>query len=166
MCLGILSLGQASGYEIKKELEEGPLSFLFDAGFGSIYPALKKLQSDDLIKQVQTPDGGRTDAKYYAITDIGTETLIQALQKKKSKDKIKSPIMFAMFLGHLLPDETLTRMTQEYLHHYQDYYKILKEWQSSDSDLSPSQKYIMAMGEAVITAKLKFIEENSIEDYS
>ena len=51
LCIGILSLGDASGYEIKKQLEER-FSFFYDASFGSIYPALNKLQKELLQVQI------------------------------------------------------------------------------------------------------------------
>ena len=43
LCLGILSLQEASGYEIKKDVEDGVFCHLIDASFGSIYPALTQL---------------------------------------------------------------------------------------------------------------------------
>ncbi len=36
LCLGALSRGDASGYEIKKAFEEGPLSHIHEASFGAI----------------------------------------------------------------------------------------------------------------------------------
>ena len=49
LCLGVLSRGAASGYEIKKQCEEGPFAHFYAAGFGSIYPALNSLLNDRLI---------------------------------------------------------------------------------------------------------------------
>ena len=49
LCLGVLSRGDASGYEIKKQCEEGPFAHFYAAGFGSIYPALNALWSEGLI---------------------------------------------------------------------------------------------------------------------
>ena len=49
LCLGILSVGEASGYEIKKEIEEGLFSHFIDASFGSIYPALTQLNAEGLV---------------------------------------------------------------------------------------------------------------------
>ncbi|MCZ6511637.1 MAG: PadR family transcriptional regulator, partial [Alphaproteobacteria bacterium] len=43
LCLGVLTHGDASGYEIKKALEDGPFGHIQEIGFGSIYPALAKL---------------------------------------------------------------------------------------------------------------------------
>ncbi|MEE8545632.1 MAG: PadR family transcriptional regulator, partial [Alphaproteobacteria bacterium] len=45
LCLGVLSEGGASGYEIKKKLEQTYRHF-FQASFGSIYPALSRMTED------------------------------------------------------------------------------------------------------------------------
>jgi PadR family transcriptional regulator AphA len=39
LCLGILAQHDASGYEIKKAVEEGLFAHFIDASYGSIYPA-------------------------------------------------------------------------------------------------------------------------------
>ena len=49
LCLGVLSRGEASGYEIKKAFEEGPFSHFHQASFGSIYPALNALSAEGLV---------------------------------------------------------------------------------------------------------------------
>src|SRR3546814_665287 len=49
LCLGVLSRGAASGYEIKKAFEEGPFSHFHQASFGSIYPTLNALSADGLV---------------------------------------------------------------------------------------------------------------------
>lgn len=165
MCLGILSRGPASGYEIKRELEDGMLSCLFDAGFGSIYPALKKLHDSGFIELTTTPENGRGDAKYYNITSTGVETFKQSLMQKRGKDKIKSPTMLAMFFGSLLTEDYLVRIQKEYLHFYQDFLANILECKKEIEKASPSEKYIMGMGEAVLNAKIKYMEENPIEDF-
>ena len=48
LCLGSLTLGEASGYEIKKLFEEGPFAYFYHASYGSIYPALGNLLKKEL----------------------------------------------------------------------------------------------------------------------
>ena len=48
LCLGLLSLGPRSGYEIK-QMFEGPLSDFYSLSFGTIYPTLNKLQSEKYV---------------------------------------------------------------------------------------------------------------------
>lgn len=46
VCLAILTQGETTGYEIRKRSTEGDFSFFLEASFGSIYPALSKLEED------------------------------------------------------------------------------------------------------------------------
>ena len=42
LCLGVLQFGEATGYEIKKIVEEGMFNHFIEASYGSIYPALTR----------------------------------------------------------------------------------------------------------------------------
>ena len=46
LCLGYLSLHEATGYEIKKDVEDGLFSHFIEASYGSIYPALNQLANE------------------------------------------------------------------------------------------------------------------------
>ncbi len=48
LCLGLLTQGAASGYDLKKRFETCFRSF-YSAGYGSIYPALAYLADTDLV---------------------------------------------------------------------------------------------------------------------
>ena len=61
LCLGILSTGEASGYEIKKDIEEGMFSHFIDASFGSIYPALTQLAGEGLVTVREQEQTGKPD---------------------------------------------------------------------------------------------------------
>ena len=51
LCLGVLTEGDKTGYEIKRCFEEA-FSHFFGAGFGSIYPALADLSRRGLVKKL------------------------------------------------------------------------------------------------------------------
>ena len=69
LCLAILSFGDATGYEIRKESTEGRFSYFDDASFGSIYPALARLESEGLVTVREEPQAGKPARKVYSITD-------------------------------------------------------------------------------------------------
>ena len=54
ICLGLLSLGEACGYELKKNFESQFRHF-FSAGYGSIYPALADLADAGLVTCREIP---------------------------------------------------------------------------------------------------------------
>ena len=58
LCLSILFEGEATGYEIRRLCVEGECAYFVEASFGSIYPALAKLEDDGLVEsRVAQQDG-------------------------------------------------------------------------------------------------------------
>ena len=90
LCLGILSLGDATGYEIKKMVAEGSFSFFSEASYGSIYPALGKLMEEGLVTCRAMAQDKRPDKKVYSLTESGREELTISLRKDPDPDKNRS----------------------------------------------------------------------------
>ena len=59
VCLAILQFGDATGYEIKKMSTEERFAFFVDASFGSIYPALSRLQDDGCVTVREEYESGK-----------------------------------------------------------------------------------------------------------
>ena len=72
LCLGLLSFGPRSGYEIK-QMFEGPLSDFYSLSFGTIYPTLNKLQSEKYVSCKQLSQSKNQIKKF-----------IQSLKKGKT----------------------------------------------------------------------------------
>lgn len=73
-----------SGYELKQEMNDY-LSYIYDASFGSIYPALKRLVDKEYVVCEELVENGKFK-KLYAPTDLGKAAFFQWLEK---------PIVFA-----------------------------------------------------------------------
>ncbi|CAN0535043.1 unnamed protein product, partial [Laminaria digitata] len=102
LCLGVLSRSEATGYEIKKQCEEGPFAYFYAAGFGSIYPALNALKNENLISVKEVAQDGKPAKKVYSITADGRHALIQALEEPPAPDRLRSDFLFRMFFGQPL----------------------------------------------------------------
>src|SRR5689334_13005282 len=103
ICLGILTRGDATGYEIRKTFEEGGLQHFVEASFGSIYPALGRLTEEGLVSVRAEPQEKRPDRKVYSITPEGRSELLATLMRPLAEDRHRSPFMFAMLFSDLLP---------------------------------------------------------------
>ena len=79
ICLAILFEGEASGYEIRKLSVEGEYSYFIDASFGSIYPALAKLEADNFVTSHVEQQDGKPAKKVYTITQAGRHAFIASL---------------------------------------------------------------------------------------
>lgn len=161
LCLGVLSRGDASGYEIRKEFEDGPLSHFSDAGFGSIYPALKRLQDDGLVTIAQHGTESRPDKKVYRITAAGRHLLYQALNRQPGPDKLRSDFMFTLFFGHLLPPRHLDRIIGDRI---DDYRARIAEMERCDGEHgTPGEKFVEGLGLALYRAAAVYLEEHRHE---
>jgi PadR family transcriptional regulator AphA len=103
LCLAVLAHGPASGYEIKKELEDGAYAHFFRASFGSIYPALARLASEGFISGREQEQAKRPDKKVYRLTPAGKRELSRRLQAPIGPDYIRSEFLLVLFHAELLP---------------------------------------------------------------
>lgn len=162
LCLGVLSRGDASGYEIRKEFEEGPLSHFSDAGFGSIYPALRRLTEDGHIVMLPHSGDGRPDKKLYRITPAGRHALYQALTRAPAPDKLRSDLMFILSFGHLLPPRHLDRIISDRISDYRRLIAVM-EAQENQVARTPGESFVEGMGLAIYRAVASYLEDHRHE---
>ena len=156
-CLGVLALGEASGYEIRKAFEEGPFSHFADGGYGSIYPALNRLTDEGLVTCNAQSQPKRPDKKVYAITQAGRERLFEALQvKSPGEDKYKSDLLFMLFFADALDPRWIEKVLDERIRFYRD--KMAKMRECGVNDETPTGRRLThGFGLAVYGAALDYL---------
>src|SRR5271156_5193233 len=115
ICLGILTRGPATGYEIKKLFEDDGYQHFVEASFGSIYPALNRMTEEGLVSVREEAQEKRPDRKVYSITSSGRSAFIAALLKPLPEDRHRSPFVFAMLFSHLLPPGRVSALLEDYI---------------------------------------------------
>lgn len=115
ICLGILTRGDATGYEIKKLFEDCRFSYFVEASFGSIYPALSRLTDDGLVSVREEAGGRRPDRKVYSITPKGRDAFVASLGGPLSDDRFRSPFLFAMMFSDFLDPGRVTALLDDYI---------------------------------------------------
>ena len=107
MLLGFLMRGPMTGYELKKLFS---LSFSFFSGlsYGSIYPALKKMEQEGQITMALEVQEGSPNRKVYTITDEGRRAFLDALKAPFTHERGKHPFLTRLFFfAHLAPQERI-----------------------------------------------------------
>ena len=161
LCLGVLSLGDASGYEIKKAFEEGPLSHIHAASFGSIYPALGALVDDGLAVAHEVEQEKRPDKRVYSITPAGRQALRQALNNEPSADKVRSDFLFGIFFAQELTPDKLAQRLDQRIEWYREALRQMRACAAEDdSGAPPGPRFTRGLGEAVYSAALDYLEAN------
>lgn len=115
LCLSILFEGEATGYEIRRLCVEGECAYFVEASFGSIYPALAKLEDDGLVESRVAQQDGKPSKKIYSITDAGRAAFTDALLEPLGEEVYRSPFLLFARFAHILPADVVEARCNDYL---------------------------------------------------
>ncbi len=160
LCLAVLIQGEASGYEIKKALEEAPYNHFQETSFGSIYPALAKLAEEGLVHFHEEAQDKRPDKKVYAISQAGRAALIEDLKQPPDPDRYRSDFLFVLFLGNLLPREHLLKVVDERIVWYENKLAHMADCSANLEDAPVNQRFVHGMGVAAYSACLDYLKSH------
>ena len=158
LCLGILSLGDATGYEIKKMVAEGSFSFFSEASYGSIYPALTKLTDEGLVKCEARPQDKRPDKKVYSLTEKGEQELTKSLRKDPGPDKNRSEFLAAILFAEAVSPERIHDLVDERIRQHKK--KIIALEELLEGEMSPGSRFVVDYGITTQKAALDYLLEN------
>jgi DNA-binding PadR family transcriptional regulator len=96
--LGFLSHGEMSGYDIKQAFGNS-IGFFYDASFGAIYPALRKLEEEGHVTKQEVIQSGKPNKILYKITETGKETFHQEIQSPILPPVLRSDMLVKIFFG-------------------------------------------------------------------
>ena len=160
VCLGMLTDGPASGYDLKKQFESSFAHF-FAAGYGSIYPALSSLAEKDLVTCERIPQEGKPDRKVYEITDSGMAFLLKALENPTPCHKVRSEFLATMCFAHLMPNEHVQTVLNSRVEECEYYAKMISDIEMNcTDDWPPGMRFVAGFGKAMTDAMKKYVEEN------
>ena len=158
LCLGILALGDASGYEIKKRFD-GPLRRIQEPSFGSIYPALTRLTREGLVTCKVHAQDRRPDKKVYSITPAGRAHLKAELQKQlPGPDRMHSDFLVTMLFQEMLSPSFIVAAIDERIAFYEE---MLKNMDCADSTKdSGGHDFVCGYGKAICRAAIEYLQQN------
>jgi len=161
ICLGLLTRGEATGYEIKMLFEEDGYQHFVEASFGSIYPALNRLTDEGLVSVREEAQKKRPDRKVYSITAAGRTAFLTALLKPLPEDRHRSPFVFAMLFSHLLPQERVSALLDNYIRQNEE--KLAQISEHSLAVQTPGERFAIGLGRAIYVALLEFLAAHRAE---
>ena len=160
VCLGMLTDGEASGYDLKKFFESS-FGHFFPAGYGSIYPALSTLARNGLVEYELVPQDGKPDRKVYSITDKGRDALMEGLSNPNPSHKIRSEFLATLWFAHLMPDEQVDTVVQNKLKELDEFLKLIEEFAGGDCHgMGPGAQFVAGFGKHMASSFKQYIEMN------
>ena len=158
LCLGILSLGDTTGYDIKKMVAEGAFSFFSEASYGSIYPALTKLTDEGLVECRTEAQENRPDKKVYSLTKTGRAALEQSLVNAPKPDRNRSEYLAALLFAEAVSPARITTLIKDRINHHDDQIAMLERLLEGED--GNAARFVLRYGIAMQQAAKKFLEDN------
>ena len=165
LCLGVLTEGDKTGYEIKHRFEEA-FSHFFGASFGSIYPALAELSRQGLVSCQSVEQDKRPDKKVYSLTEQGERALLAELMATPPRHKVRSEFLVLMYFAHLLPPARVAAIIDEMSAHWEPLVAELERCAAGaacELTPTPGMRFAAGYGRAVLGAALAYVREHKAE---
>src|SRR5918912_858425 len=104
--LGMIALGRRTGYDIKAFIDKTARHF-WAASYGQLYPELKRLEDQGLVRGRSEPSGGRART-VYDLTDAGTAVLKRWLEADDEPSyELRDEGMLKLFFSDSLPERRM-----------------------------------------------------------
>ncbi len=160
VCLGLLSFGEATGYDLKKHCES-TVDYFFPTGFGSIYPALANLAEQGLVTCTTDSTEGRPDRKIYRITPAGVASLRKSLADCEPTHKVRSEFLAVLYFAHLLPPGHVSALLDERISGMQQGLQRLRNSACPAEHQWPnSVRFVQGFGAALLEAAIDYTRRN------
>ncbi|GEC91991.1 PadR family transcriptional regulator [Brevibacillus brevis] len=91
-------MGEMSGYDIKQAFTNS-IGFFYDASFGAIYPALRKLEEEGFVTKQEIIQSGKPNKILYRITEAGKQSFRQEIQTPILPPVLRSDMLVKIFFG-------------------------------------------------------------------
>ena len=123
--LGFLKNRELTAYDIKKAMEQS-ISYFYSSSFGSINPALKKLEKQKLVTCKETIENHRVK-KYYKITVTGFENYMSWLKEPINIGRIKEDALVRLFFMGDIDSNSQKAIIRNYLTELKETRNVFEE---------------------------------------
>jgi PadR family transcriptional regulator, regulatory protein AphA len=122
--LGLLALGARSGYDIKTTVDRSTRVF-WAASYGQIYPELRRLEQEGLIRGEDAPTGAR-GRRVYELTEQGRQALEDWLVGPTTTIEYRDESLLRLFFADALPREHALGLLEARRRGHEQYGEILR----------------------------------------
>jgi PadR family transcriptional regulator AphA len=160
LCLGLLTVQEACGYDLKKTFETSFKHF-FPAGYGSIYPALADLAAAGLVSCREIPQVGKPDRKVYRITETGEKAFIDALNRTDPQHKLRSEFLAMIYFADRIDNSKLADILDDRVLRLRESIQQIENIQSQQGESgSAGAEFVAGFGAVIAEAAARYIESN------
>lgn len=141
--LGMLSLGEHTGYDLSKRFN-GSIGSFWSAKHSQIYPELARLLEEGWVSCLAIEQEGRPNKKLYTLTPAGLEELRRWLMTPCEPATVKEPLLLRAFCAGTGDRATLASQIDEAMHAQQDrlyVYRALEAELAAQGETDPAHPW-------------------------
>jgi PadR family transcriptional regulator AphA len=164
LILGLLTEGQLSGYEIKR-IVDIRFNFFWNESYGQLYPHLKNMVQDGLIKEKQSEEPSSRGKILYSITEEGKEELTAWLKEPVEKESVRFELLLKMYFSNQIGSDIMANHIKEFEEYHKKQLDMLEMFNKELSvieDPNVNHKDILQVigfGQKVYKAYVQWSEE-------
>ncbi|MFN4337972.1 PadR family transcriptional regulator [Parvibaculum sp.] len=161
LLLSVLMSGPATGYDIKKTMEN-EVSTLLDVSLSNLYPALNELATEGLVTFKKVEQDNRPNKKVYELTDAGRTAALRALMSGGAKHRLRSEFIFILSFAPFLPRSRVSELLDQRLAETNEVLRDLDRREAEEA-LQEGQRFCIGFGRAMMEAQRDYIMKHSAE---
>lgn len=94
----MLTVEPMSGYDMKK-FSERSLAHFWHESYGNLYPRLKRLEAEGLVRGTVEARANAPDATVYRLTEAGRLRFERWLEEEPEPERIRNELLLKVFFG-------------------------------------------------------------------
>lgn len=159
LCLGALTFGEATGYELKKTMEQSFGHFL-DVSYAAIYPALAELHRQGLVDCREVRQRTRPDKKIYRINAAGRDAFRQSLLNSPGRHRLRSEFLALVFFAEFLPPGHIQQVAEARITEFEAVAQQAERLLAEEPDLPPGIRFAAGYGVTICRTAATYIREH------
>ena len=149
--LGLVNRKPMTGYDIKKALEDRALTSFWHAEHSQIYPELKKLVSEGMIRYDTSVKGEKLQTKLYSITDSGKKEFINWLKDDVEVERTYKDIFrLRTYFSDSIESEDFLKLLKSQLKQHTEKKELLENVQTTVFNNMPPKKGTPELGDYMV----------------
>ncbi|ABS64753.1 transcriptional regulator, PadR-like family [Parvibaculum lavamentivorans DS-1] len=155
LLLSVLMAGPATGYDIKK-IMENEVSTLLDVSLSNLYPALNELAEEGLVTCRKVEQDNRPNKKIYELTEAGCAACMKALMTGEAKHRLRSEFFFILSFAPFLPRWRVKELLDQRLAETDGILRDLDR-READGGLYEGARFCIGLGRAMMEAQRDYL---------
>ena len=163
--LGMLSTGERSGYDLKKDFERR-MGHFWAESVGQIYPTLKKLLAEGLVRAKGSAGAGRRHRTVYALSAKGRRQLRDWLREPPQREQVRNEILLKLYLGPELGVDTALEHLAGFEASQRSFLELMELFEQEIEATAESDeqelfwKITLSSGRHVVRARIAWCEDS------